>query len=73
MHPGEPTSPVVGHRHPGYMDYQGMGLRSQFPVERKWALGLQVGLLFQSVSSRTSNDVFFRFFHFYWTMDLFNA
>jgi 5'-AMP-activated protein kinase catalytic alpha subunit len=25
-----------------YMEYQGMGMRSQFPVERKWALGLQV-------------------------------
>lgn len=43
MHPGDPTNPAVGHRLPGYMDYQGMGLRSQFPVERKWALGLQVG------------------------------
>uniref|UniRef100_A0A9I9DQS5 transketolase n=1 Tax=Cucumis melo TaxID=3656 RepID=A0A9I9DQS5_CUCME len=41
MHPGDPTNPAVGHRLPGYMDYQGMGLRSQFPVERKWALGLQ--------------------------------
>lgn len=44
MHPGDPTSPAVGHRLPGFMDYQGMGLRSQFSVERKWALGLQVGL-----------------------------
>ncbi|XP_065028502.1 SNF1-related protein kinase catalytic subunit alpha KIN10-like isoform X1 [Musa acuminata AAA Group] len=29
------------HRLPGYMDPQGIGLRSQLPVERKWALGLQ--------------------------------
>ncbi|CAI0439476.1 unnamed protein product [Linum tenue] len=41
MHPSEPVSPSVGHRPAGYMDYQGMGLRSQYPVDRKWALGLQ--------------------------------
>lgn len=35
---------VVGQRFPGYGDYQGMGLRTQFPAERKWALGLQVRL-----------------------------
>ncbi|KAM7516751.1 hypothetical protein LguiA_006334 [Lonicera macranthoides] len=33
---------IVGQRLPGYTDYQGMGARPQFPVERKWALGLQV-------------------------------
>ncbi|KAF4390793.1 hypothetical protein G4B88_015683 [Cannabis sativa] len=41
MHQGEPASSPVGHRLTGYMDYQGAGLRPQFPVERKWALGLQ--------------------------------
>jgi hypothetical protein len=45
MHPNEPLSPAGGHRLPGFMDYQGMGLKSQFPVERKWALGLQVKFL----------------------------
>jgi 5'-AMP-activated protein kinase catalytic alpha subunit len=40
MHQNEPASPVA-HRPLGYMDYQGMGFRPQFPVERKWALGLQ--------------------------------
>ncbi|KAM5581327.1 SNF1-related protein kinase catalytic subunit alpha KIN10 [Rosa sericea] len=44
MHQSEPASSPVGHRLPGYMEYQGMGsspFRQQFPVERKWALGLQ--------------------------------
>ncbi|CAI0375178.1 unnamed protein product [Linum tenue] len=41
MHPSEPVSPSGGHRPAGYMEYQGMGLRSQYPVDRKWALGLQ--------------------------------
>ncbi|KAJ7974366.1 Non-specific serine/threonine protein kinase [Quillaja saponaria] len=41
MHHGEIAAPAVGHRVQGYMEYQGMGLRPQFPVERKWALGLQ--------------------------------
>lgn len=41
MHPSEAASLPTGHRLPGYMDYQGIGLR-QFPLERKWALGLQV-------------------------------
>ncbi|XP_054809022.1 SNF1-related protein kinase catalytic subunit alpha KIN10-like isoform X3 [Prosopis cineraria] len=41
MHPSEVAAPAVGNRFPGYMDYQGTGLRPQFPVERKWALGLQ--------------------------------
>ncbi|KAI4346628.1 hypothetical protein L6164_007509 [Bauhinia variegata] len=40
MHPSEATTPAVG-RFPGYMDYQGIGGRTQYPVERKWALGLQ--------------------------------
>ncbi|XP_043718756.1 SNF1-related protein kinase catalytic subunit alpha KIN10-like [Telopea speciosissima] len=41
MHPGEAASSAIGHRLPGYMEHQGIGLRTQFPVERKWALGLQ--------------------------------
>ncbi|KAF8390175.1 hypothetical protein HHK36_024697 [Tetracentron sinense] len=41
MHPGEAAALAVGLRLPGYMDQQGIGLRPQFPVERKWALGLQ--------------------------------
>ncbi|KAF7842785.1 SNF1-related protein kinase catalytic subunit alpha KIN10 isoform X2 [Senna tora] len=41
IHPSEVAAPAVGHRFPGYMDYQGVGLRQHFPVERKWALGLQ--------------------------------
>ncbi|KAE8021731.1 hypothetical protein FH972_007597 [Carpinus fangiana] len=40
-HQNEAVALPVGHRLPGYMEYQGMGMRSQFPVERKWALGLQ--------------------------------
>jgi hypothetical protein len=42
IHSSEVASPVGGHRFSGYMDYQGVGMRQQFPVERKWALGLQV-------------------------------
>ncbi|GLT56299.1 hypothetical protein SLA2020_293480 [Shorea laevis] len=44
MHPSDPVSPAVGNRLTGYMDYQGLtqlGLRGQYPIERKWALGLQ--------------------------------
>ncbi|KAJ8750254.1 hypothetical protein K2173_014169 [Erythroxylum novogranatense] len=41
MHQNEPTSPAVGHRLGGFIDYQGMSLKTQFPVDRKWALGLQ--------------------------------
>ncbi|OVA06747.1 Ubiquitin-associated domain/translation elongation factor EF-Ts [Macleaya cordata] len=42
MHPVEAVSPIIGHHIPtGYMDDQGIGLRPTFPVERKWALGLQ--------------------------------
>ncbi|KAL9297201.1 hypothetical protein ACSQ67_023097 [Phaseolus vulgaris] len=41
MHSSEVASSVVGQRFPGYMDYPGVGSRPQFPVERKWALGLQ--------------------------------
>ncbi|KAE8735831.1 SNF1-related protein kinase catalytic subunit alpha KIN11 [Hibiscus syriacus] len=36
----ETVSYCVGHRLPGYADYQAMGLRG---LERKWALGLQSG------------------------------
>lgn len=46
MHPSEATSPAAGQRLPGYMDYQGMGVRAQCGFERKWALGLQVCLCF---------------------------
>ncbi|XP_072968042.1 serine/threonine protein kinase OSK1-like [Typha angustifolia] len=35
-----PTS-TIAHHLPGYMDPQGLGLKPHFPVERKWALGLQ--------------------------------
>lgn len=45
MHQSEAAASPVGHRLPGYMEYQGMGFRPQFPVERKWALGLQVKFL----------------------------
>ncbi|KAF5725381.1 SNF1-related protein kinase catalytic subunit alpha KIN10-like isoform X1 [Tripterygium wilfordii] len=41
LHPNETPASPVGPRLPGYMDYQGLGLRPQFPAERKWALGLQ--------------------------------
>ncbi|KAF6171765.1 hypothetical protein GIB67_007286 [Kingdonia uniflora] len=40
MHPGEVVSPIA-HRPPVYMDHQGIGLRPQFPADKKWALGLQ--------------------------------
>ncbi|GMP30635.1 hypothetical protein CsSME_00005210 [Camellia sinensis var. sinensis] len=39
--PNDSAALAVGQRSPGYMDYQGIGSRPQFPVERKWALGLQ--------------------------------
>ncbi|XLR61453.1 hypothetical protein HN51_004730, partial [Arachis hypogaea] len=39
-HSSEVSSPVVGYL-PGYIDYH-VGMRPQIPVERKWALGLQV-------------------------------
>jgi len=42
MHPDEVTSAAAGHRYHGYVEYQGIGLRQQFPAEKKWALGLQV-------------------------------
>ncbi|KAK4279402.1 hypothetical protein QN277_011189 [Acacia crassicarpa] len=41
IQPGGVTAPAVGHHFPGFMDYPGAALRSQIPVERKWALGLQ--------------------------------
>lgn len=40
------TSPTLGQRMPGYMDYQGTGARPQVLVDRKWALGLQVKVLY---------------------------
>ncbi|KAF2610178.1 hypothetical protein F2Q70_00009504 [Brassica cretica] len=39
MHPAESIASHV--RLPGLMELQGVGLRSQYPVERNWALGLQ--------------------------------
>ncbi|XP_009134629.1 SNF1-related protein kinase catalytic subunit alpha KIN10 isoform X1 [Brassica rapa] len=39
MHPAESVASHV--RLPGLMELQGAGLRSQYPVERNWALGLQ--------------------------------
>lgn len=42
MHQNEATPTALGHRLQGYMDYQGISVKPQFPVERKWALGLQV-------------------------------
>lgn len=42
MSSNEPASPIIAQRIPGYMDYQGTVARPQFPVDRKWALGLQV-------------------------------
>lgn len=45
MQQSEPAASPVGHRLSGYADYQGMGLRQQLPVEKKWALGLQVKFL----------------------------
>ncbi|XP_010258233.1 PREDICTED: SNF1-related protein kinase catalytic subunit alpha KIN10-like [Nelumbo nucifera] len=41
MHPGEMSASAIGNHLTGYMDHQGIGLRTQFPSERKWALGLQ--------------------------------
>ncbi|KAF5748973.1 SNF1-related protein kinase catalytic subunit alpha KIN10-like isoform X1 [Tripterygium wilfordii] len=41
LYPNETPASPGGHRLPGYMDYQGLSLRPQFPAERKWALGLQ--------------------------------
>nr|XP_017242372.1 PREDICTED: SNF1-related protein kinase catalytic subunit alpha KIN10-like isoform X1 [Daucus carota subsp. sativus]XP_017242373.1 PREDICTED: SNF1-related protein kinase catalytic subunit alpha KIN10-like isoform X1 [Daucus carota subsp. sativus] len=38
----EPVSPVTAQRSPRHIDYQGTASRPQFPVDRKWALGLQV-------------------------------
>ncbi|CAL9146019.1 unnamed protein product [Musa hybrid cultivar] len=38
---GSSETPAIAHRFSVYMDQQGIGLRSHFPVERKWALGLQ--------------------------------
>lgn len=55
MQQSEPASSPVGHRLMGYMDYQGVGSRPQFPAERKWALGLQVRfyLVLRNYRSRT--------------------
>ncbi|THU63136.1 hypothetical protein C4D60_Mb01t12540 [Musa balbisiana] len=38
---GSSETPAIAHRFSVYMDQQGIGLRPHFPVERKWALGLQ--------------------------------
>lgn len=42
MTSGETSPSVMAHHMSGYMEAQGISLRQQFPVERKWALGLQV-------------------------------
>lgn len=39
---GASEAPAIAHRLPGYMDPPGIGLRPSVPVEKKWALGLQV-------------------------------
>ncbi|KAL8154198.1 hypothetical protein V2J09_011958 [Rumex salicifolius] len=41
MHHHEALTAAMSPRYSGYSDYQGMGLRQQLAVERKWALGLQ--------------------------------
>ncbi|PIA35641.1 hypothetical protein AQUCO_03500179v1 [Aquilegia coerulea] len=41
MHPSEAPPSPAGHRLLGFVDHQGIGSRSQFPAEKKWALGLQ--------------------------------
>ncbi|AES73127.1 SNF1-related kinase [Medicago truncatula] len=41
IHSGEVASPVGGHCFSENMDYQGVGMRHQFPVERKWTLCLK--------------------------------
>jgi 5'-AMP-activated protein kinase, catalytic alpha subunit len=38
----ESASPSTRHYLPGSNDVHSNGLRPHFPVERKWALGLQV-------------------------------
>ncbi|KAI3886892.1 hypothetical protein MKX03_019103 [Papaver bracteatum] len=40
-HAADAASSPIAQRSPGYLEQQGIGLRTQFPVERKWALGLQ--------------------------------
>ncbi|QHN82638.1 SNF1-related protein kinase catalytic subunit alpha [Arachis hypogaea] len=47
-HSSEVSSPVAGH-FPGYMDYQ-VGMRSQIPIERKWALGIQTQLMLDQLA-----------------------
>lgn len=42
MHQYESVTSAISHRLGGYVDPQGTGMRSHIPVERKWALGLQV-------------------------------
>jgi len=41
VHRIQPPDTTTASNIQNYMDQQGFGLRSQFPVERKWALGLQ--------------------------------
>ncbi|XP_074320055.1 SNF1-related protein kinase catalytic subunit alpha KIN10-like [Silene latifolia] len=41
MHPNEVLSPASGNRYLGHADYQGIGVRQELPIERKWTLGLQ--------------------------------
>jgi len=42
IYSGEVASPFGGHCFSRNVDYQGVGMRHQFPVERKWTLGLKV-------------------------------
>jgi len=42
MSPGDASTSAIAHHLSGHMDHQGMGMRPNLPVERKWALGLQV-------------------------------
>lgn len=42
MRTPEAGASPVGHWIPAHVDHYGLGARSQVPVDRKWALGLQV-------------------------------
>ncbi|CAN7081437.1 unnamed protein product [Brassica oleracea var. botrytis] len=50
MHPAESLASHISH--PGLMELQGVGLRSQYPVERNWSLGLQVPKALQDLNVR---------------------
>lgn len=67
MHSNESATSPHGHRLQGYMDYQGMGmgLKSQYPVEKKWALGLQVKFVssFNTDLAPYGHDVMVKYLH----------